>query len=273
MLARQRQELILREVDRHGGSRVSELVEILGVSDMTVRRDIEALAERGLVVKVHGGATTVTGRTAEEPGFQAQSQMHPVQKSAIARTAAELVPPGASVAISAGTTAYAVAHELRSVPDLTVVTNSPRVAELMHDPNRDDLTVILTGGVRTPSDALAGPVTVGTLRSLHVDTLILGVHGIDLHAGLTTPNMEEAEVNRALLACARRVVVVADHSKWGVIGLATIATLDQVDVLVTDAELSVEARRIVSQQVGRLIIAPPSPAAAPVAVSSTAVHR
>ena len=203
VLARQRQERILHEVDRHGGSRVSELVEILGVSDMTVRRDIEALAEKGLVRKVHGGATSVGGRSADEPGFQVKSEMNPVEKSAIARTAAAMIDPGASIAISAGTTAYAVAHELRNVADLTVVTNSPRVAELLHDPSRDDLTVILTGGVRTPSDALAGPVAVAALRTLHVDTLVLGVHGIDERAGLTTPNLVEAETNRALIAAAR----------------------------------------------------------------------
>jgi DeoR/GlpR family transcriptional regulator of sugar metabolism len=268
VLARQRQERILHEVDRHGGSRVSELVEILGVSDMTVRRDIEVLAEKGLVRKVHGGATSVGGRSADEPGFQVKSEMNPVEKSAIARTAAAMIDPGASIAISAGTTAYAVAHELRNVADLTVVTNSPRVAELLHDPSRDDLTVILTGGVRTPSDALAGPVAVAALRTLHVDTLVLGVHGIDERAGLTTPNLVEAETNRALIAAARRVLVVADHSKWGIVGLSTIATLDQVDVLVTDADLDATARRTVSQQVGQLVIAPapttpPAPARSP----------
>ena len=275
MLARQRQERILHEVDRHGGSRVSELVEILGVSDMTVRRDIEALAEKGLVRKVHGGATSVGGRSADEPGFQVKSEMHPVEKSAIARTAAAMIDPGASIAISAGTTAYAVAHELRNVADLTVVTNSPRVAELLHDPSRDDLTVILTGGVRTPSDALAGPVAVAALRTLHVDTLVLGVHGIDERAGLTTPNLVEAETNRALIAAARRVLVVADHSKWGIVGLSTIATLDQVDVLVTDADLDPTARRTVSQQVGQLVIAPapaPTAPAAPAASSAAATE-
>jgi DeoR/GlpR family transcriptional regulator of sugar metabolism len=256
VLARQRQERILREVDRHGGARVSELVEILGVSDMTVRRDIEALAERGLVVKVHGGATAVSDRSADEPGFQVKSEMNPVEKSAIARAAAALIKPGASVAISAGTTTYAVAHELRTLAGLTVVTNSPHVAELLHDPARDDLQVVLTGGVRTPSDALVGPVADAALAKLHVDTLILGVHGIDEHAGLTTPNLVEGETNRALMSAARRVVVVADHSKWGVIGLCTIATLDEVDVLVTDADLSPEARRTVSQQVGQLVVAP-----------------
>lgn len=261
MLARQRQERILREVDRHGGCRVSELVDILGVSDMTVRRDIEVLAEKGLVLKVHGGATAIGGRTADEPGFHVKSELNPVEKSAIARTAAGLIQPGASVAISAGTTTYAVAHELRAIRDLTVVTNSPRVAELLHDPNRKDLTVILTGGVRTPSDALAGPVAVATLRGFHVDTLILGVHGIDERRGLTTPNLEEAETNRALIACAKRLVVVADHTKWGLVGLSQIATLDQVDVLVTDADLDPPARRAVAEQVGQLVVAPREPGA------------
>jgi len=93
------------------------------------------------------------------------------------------------------------------------------------------------------------------LSLLHVDTLILGVHGIDPVAGLTTPNLIEASTNRALIASARRVIVVADHTKWGVIGLSTIAALDQVDVLVTDAELDAEARRAVREQVGRLIVA------------------
>ena len=245
------------EVDRSGGARISELVDILAVSDMTVRRDIEALAVRGLVVKVHGGATAVGGRSTDEPGFHATSEINPAQKSAIARVVAGLICPGTSIAISAGTTTYAVAHELLNVPNLTVVTNSPRVADLLHNPARDDLTVVLTGGVRTAPDALAGPVADATLASMHVDNLILGVHGIDLIAGLTTANLIEAATNRALIATARRVIVVADNSKWGVIGLSRIATLAQVDVLVTDAELDSSARRMVAEQVGRLIVAQP----------------
>ena len=236
---------------------MSELVDVLGVSDMTVRRDIEALAAKGLAVKVHGGATAVGGRSADEPAFHVKAEMNPMHKSAIARVTAALISPGESIAISAGTTTYAVAQSLLNVPNLTVVTNSPRVADLLHNVQRDDLSVVLTGGVRTPSDALAGPVADATLRSLHVDTLILGVHGIDLVAGLTTPNLIEAATNRALIAAARRVIVVADHSKWGIIGLSTIATLDQVDVLVTDGGLDSAARRLVSEQVGQLIVALP----------------
>lgn len=256
MLARQRQEEILRRIEESGGVRVSDLVESLHVSDMTVRRDIEFLAGKGLILKVHGGATAIGDHPIDEPGFSVKSAMNPIEKSEIARTAASLITPGQTVAVSAGTTAYAVAIELRPIKRLTVVTNSPRVAELLHDHTREDQTVVLTGGVRTPSDALAGPVANAMLSGIHVDTLILGVHGIDLEAGLTTPNLNEAETNRALIKAAKRVIVVADHTKWGVIGLTTIGQLEQVDVLVTDAELDPEARRIVSEKVGQLIVAP-----------------
>jgi DeoR/GlpR family transcriptional regulator of sugar metabolism len=254
MLARQRQELILDAVRTTGGARVSELVERLGVSDMTVRRDIDVLATRGLVSRVHGGATAA-GSSVDEPGFAAKSGLHTAAKQAIAAAAAALIEPGASVALSAGTTTHAVASALLTVPRLTVVTNSLRVAEVLHESPRDDLTVVLTGGERTPSDALVGPVAVAALRRLHVDWLLMGVHGMDAEAGFTTPNLVEAETNRALVASARRVAVVADNSKWGVVGLSTIATLDEVDVVVTDAGLEEDARKILESSCARLVLA------------------
>jgi DeoR/GlpR family transcriptional regulator of sugar metabolism len=255
MLARQRQERILDEVRRHGGARVAELVDLLDVSDMTVRRDIESLARRGLVERVHGGATAVGTRSGEEPGFVAKSALARREKDAIAGEVARLVEPGETVAVSAGTTTLAVARRLLAVPNLTVVTNSVPVADVMHDPTRPDRTVVLVGGQRTPSDALVGPVAVAALRSLHVDTLVLGVHGMTERAGLTTPNLVEAETDRALVAAARRVVVAADHSKWGVVGLASIAALSDIDVLVTDAGLPRSAQRILTRSVGRLVLA------------------
>jgi DeoR/GlpR family transcriptional regulator of sugar metabolism len=256
MLAKQRQERILERVQLTGGARVSDLVEELGVSDMTVRRDIVSLARKGLVARVHGGATAITGRAADEPGFAVKSGLQTAEKAAMADAAATLVEPGDSVAISAGTSTYAVAMQLRAVPDLTVVTNSVPVGELLHTTGRDDLTVVLTGGVRTPSDALVGPVAVTALSTLHVDWLFLGVHGVDERAGLTTPNLVEAETDRALVACARRVAVVADSTKWGVVGLSTIARLDDVDVLITDSGLDPDAQRLLRARVGRLVIAP-----------------
>jgi len=254
LLASQRQDRILERVSQFGAARVSELVELLDVSDMTIRRDVEALAARGLVERVHGGVMAVGGKSTDEPGFQAKSSLQTREKRAIARAAAELVEPGSAVAVSAGTSTYAVARELRSIEGLTVVTNSIPVAQLLHENPREDLTVILTGGIRTPSDALVGPVAVAALRALHVDCLFLGVHGVDMRAGLTTPNMVEAETNRALVDSARRLVVTADHTKWGVVGLSTIARLDEVDVLVTDSGLGSAARDIIGDTVQRLVV-------------------
>ncbi|PPK97661.1 DeoR/GlpR family transcriptional regulator of sugar metabolism [Kineococcus xinjiangensis] len=254
-LARQRQALILEAVRRDGAVRVSDLVEQLGVSDMTIRRDIGELSRRGLVARVHGGAAAPEGRSSEEPGYVAKSALQTEEKRAIGAVAAALVRPGSSVALSAGTTTVEVARALLDVPGLTVVTNSPRVAEVLHEPARHDRTVILTGGIRTPSDALVGPVAVRSLQTLHVDRLFLGVHGLHPDAGLTTPNLVEGETDRALMAAASSVVVVADHTKWGVVGLSTIAALDEVDVLVSDTALPPEAREIARERTGRLLLA------------------
>jgi DeoR/GlpR family transcriptional regulator of sugar metabolism len=256
MLARQRQERIMEQIQLAGGVRVSDLVELLGVSDMTVRRDIAILARKGLVARVHGGATAISDRSTDEPGFAAKSALQTLEKESIAASAAALVQPGDCVAISAGTTTFAVARRLRAVPGLTVVTNSVPAADLLHGSGRDDLTVVLTGGVRTPSDALVGPVAVAALRSLHVDWLFLGVHGIDPRAGLTSPNLVEAETNRALIASARQIVGTADSTKWGVVGLSSMARLDEVDLVVSDESLDPEARATLHARVRRLVIAP-----------------
>jgi len=254
VLAQQRQASILDQVRRLGGARVADLVAEFGVSDMTVRRDIETLAERGLVLKVHGGAVLVEG-TADEPGYAAKSLHQRVEKAAIARAAARLAKPGSAIGISAGTTTAALAAELVSVPELTVVTNSIPVADAFYRAGRNDRTVVLTGGTRTPSDALVGPFAMSAIRSLNVDMLFMGVHGMSTHAGFTTPNLMEAETDRALVAAARRLIVVADHTKWELIGISTIATLRDAHTLITDAGLPTDARSHLASEVGELIVA------------------
>ena len=253
MLAQQRQASILDRVRRTGGARVADLVRVLGVSDMTIRRDIEALAERGLVAKVHGGAIAIDGTT-DEPGYAAKSEQQRAEKLAIARAAAELVKPGSAVGISAGTTTAALARELVNVAELTVVTNSIPVADALYHTGRPDQTVVLTGGIRTPSDALAGPVAEAAIGSLNVDVLFLGVHGMSARTGFTTPNLMEAGTNRLLVAAARRLVVLADHTKWETVGIATIAPLEDADVLITDSGLPAEARSQLSERVGELVV-------------------
>ncbi len=261
MLAKQRQAVILEEVRRRGGVRVSDLTEQLQVSDMTIRRDLDVLANRGLVEKVHGGATAVTDRSTYEPGFEAKSFCEQPEKEAIAERAAELVRPGTAIGLTAGTTTWALARRLADVPGITVVTNSVRVADVFYQNDRADQTVVLTGGLRTPSDALVGPVAVSSIRRLNYDLLFMGVHGIDVRAGFSTPNLMEAETNRAMAEAARRLVVVADHTKWGVIGLSSIVAIDEADVLVTDELIGEQARGVLAEQVGELLVATIGPSA------------
>ncbi|MEU1778383.1 DeoR/GlpR family DNA-binding transcription regulator [Streptomyces abikoensis] len=266
LLAEQRRALILDEVRRRGGVRVNELTRRLNVSDMTVRRDLDALARQGVVEKVHGGAVPVAEATTHEPGFEAKSVLELSAKEDIARAAVRMAARGAAIAVAGGTTAFALAQRLVDIPDLTVVTNSVRVADVFHT-NRHSMsangpqarpgaaTVVLTGGVRTPSDTLVGPVADAAIRSLHFDVLFIGVHGISVEAGLSTPNLAEAETNRHFVRSARRVVVLADHTKWGTVGLSSFATLDDVHVLVTDGGLPPRARAEIAERLPELVVA------------------
>ncbi|MGW3044946.1 DeoR/GlpR family DNA-binding transcription regulator [Kitasatospora sp. NPDC001159] len=260
LLAPQRQALILEAIRRAGAVRVAELVEQFGVSDMTIRRDLDALARQGAVQKVHGGAMATGAASTYEPGFDAKSGLEEATKAALADAAVKLVEPGSVVALSAGTTTYAVASRLLEVPQLTVVTNSLPIADLLWTASRDRgeavPSLLLTGGSPTRSAALVGALADQTIRSLHVDLLILGVHGVHEQAGLTTPNLAEAQTNRALIASARRTVVVADHTKWGVVGLSSFATLEEVDCFVTDDALPATARGVLADAVGELLVVP-----------------
>jgi DeoR/GlpR family transcriptional regulator of sugar metabolism len=145
---------------------------------------------------------------------------------------------------------------LTAIADLTVVTNSVRVADVFFAHPRTDRTVILTGGVRTPSEALVGPITVAALRTVHVDMLFAGIHGMSERTGFTTPNLLESDTNRAFVRAARQSVVVADHTKWDVTGLSSFADLDEIDVLVTDEMITGEAADVLAAGIECVMIVP-----------------
>jgi DeoR/GlpR family transcriptional regulator of sugar metabolism len=274
MLARQRQALILERVRETGAVRVAELARDLGVSDMTVRRDLEILHEHGLLEKVHGGATALSGLASFEPGFVAKSSLQQAEKAAIAAAAADRVEPGMAIGISAGTTPHVLAARVAEVPGVTIVTNSIRVADVLNRTGRRDQTVILTGGIRTPSEALVGSFAVSQLRTVHLDLVFMGVHGMDAKAGFTCPNLLEAETDRALIEAGRKLVVLADHTKWGVIGIASIGDLHRADVLISDHDLPADARAVLDDAVGELVLVGPEPsglAALPPDVGDTAL--
>jgi DeoR/GlpR family transcriptional regulator of sugar metabolism len=258
MLARHRQSVILQAVRSDGSARVSDLTQRLGVSDMTIRRDLEVLARDGLIEKVHGGAVLPGTPASHEPGFDAKLMLEQPEKNAIARVAAGLVTPGTAIALASGTTTFGLAQCLLDVPALTIVTNSLRLTNVFNGIRGLDGTsdsMVLTGGVRTPSDALVGPVADLTIRSLHFDLLFVGCYGFDTGAGLTTPNLAEAETNRSFIRVARKVVLLADHTKWGLVGLSSFARLNEVDVLITDDLLPPEAHAQLADHVGEVIVA------------------
>jgi DeoR/GlpR family transcriptional regulator of sugar metabolism len=256
VLAEMRRQRILEELKHSGGVRLTDLTSTLRVSEMTIRRDLDALQREGLLERVHGGAVATQLGT-EEPGFEKKLLREQAEKMAIADLAASMVRPGSAIGLSAGTTTWALARRLAHLDDVTVVTNSVNVWSELQHPGRREGSVILSGGeFRTPSDALVGPTADAALRSLYVDILFLGVHGMDPNAGLTTPNIAEAETDRTFISRAKRVAVLADHTKWRTVALCTIAPLSEVDTLISDVGLSEEGRRSLSNQVGDLRLAP-----------------
>ena len=252
LLAARRHELILKEIERHGSARVRDLVETLDVSPMTIRRDIDNLAAEGKLMRVHGGAsaapTPKNAASSDEPGFDAKSRRQYGEKLAIASKAAEMVQPGSAIGITAGTTTALLAGEIADIEDLLVVTNSMAVAEVLHRSRRSDLDIIVTGGTPTPSRALVGPMAEATLSSLHLDQLFMGVHGMAESTGYTSPNLLEAQTLRSFINASESLVVLADHTKWGTIGLSTIAPLNAAQTVVTDDGLQPEALSIIGAE-------------------------
>lgn len=172
----------------------------------------------------------------------------------IAQAAAKLVKPGSAVGISAGSTSIALARRITQIRDLTVVTNSPSVADILHFSAGPRRTVLLVGGVRTLSGALVGPIATRTIGGLHVDSVFVSADGVDTIAGFTSADMQEAEANRALVASARRLVVLAEYKAWGSVGRAGFASLADAAVLVMDRKLDVRARRVLRGAVGSLVL-------------------
>jgi DeoR/GlpR family transcriptional regulator of sugar metabolism len=238
-----RREQILADLRSARSVRVTQLARKIGVSEMTIRRDLDLLAAEGLVERMHGGASLRRPSSHEEPGFDTKVGRNQLEKDSIAGAAVTLVKPYTAIGIGAGTTTWRFAQQLGAVANLIVVTNSVRIAEELDNHGRSDRTVILTGGVRTPSDALVGPVAEHALRTFQLDAVFLGTHGMSARSGFTSPNLAEAETNRVFLQTTERFVMLADHTKWNVAGLSTFASLDRPSTVISDARLPAEAQR------------------------------
>lgn len=211
----------------------------MGVSDVTIRRDLESLERRGLLERTHGGAVITRWMRAEPPYLEAIAR-NTEEKQIIGQTAASLAEPGDAVYLNGGTTTLQVFRHLRA-PRLKVVTNHVGIALEAAD---TDIELLLLGGqYRAPSNSVVGPFATDALRRTHATKAFIGVEGISLASGLTTPVAAEAEIARVMIEQTRgRVVVVADHSKIGTVADFLIAAVDQVDALVVDAAIDTEYR-------------------------------
>jgi DeoR/GlpR family transcriptional regulator of sugar metabolism len=238
MDVRARRELCLQILERRGRVSVAELALKASVSEMTIRRDLEALEREGVLRRVHGGAVSAVSMSYEPP-FAVRAQRAVAAKERIGRAAADLLAEGETVILDVGTTTLEVAKALRGRRNLTVLTPSLRVADVLAP--EPGLRLMLTGGVIRPGElSLVGDLAEAAFRDLRFDTFVMGVGGVDPEEGLTEFNPDDARVKRAALASARRCVVVADGSKLGKVAFARICPVERVDVLVTDREAPAE---------------------------------
>jgi DeoR family transcriptional regulator, fructose operon transcriptional repressor len=233
LVAFERRDRIADLVRDRGSVRASELTDLFGVTDETIRRDLARLADQGVLRRAHGGAVATPTRA--ESTFERRLHDHEAEKIAIARAAAELVRDGSTIIIDSGTTTVHFARALTDKRDLVVITNAVTNAiELIDSPS---VTVVLTGGLVRPATLGAvGDLAVATLRELHVDQVFLAMNSITIDGGLTYPSFEEVAVKRAMIDAATEVVLLADHSKFGHNSLVRVSPLDVVSTIVTSAD-------------------------------------
>ena len=211
---------------------MADLSRRAGVSEMTVRRDLEALEGRGVLVRLHGRAVAPVSRSYEPP-FDVRVESAPFAKEKFGALCENLIVEGETVVLDVGTTTLEVARALKGRRNITVLTPSLPIANVLAE--EPGIRLMLTGGVLRPGErSLVGELAVGSFREFRFDTVVLGVGGIDIEDGLTEYNLDDARVKWAAIEIARRIIVVADATKLGRVAFARICSLEEVDILVTD---------------------------------------
>lgn len=249
----QRRASILQTLTQHGSVQVNDLVGQMGVSAVTIRSDLSALESQGLATRSHGGATLARTPPTEHTVPQKDAINH-AEKARIGAWAARMVQPGDNIIIDSGTTTISLARHLREAQNVTVMTNGLNIAwELADAPGVD---LILTGGLlRKQSLSIQGAQAEACLQAYSFDKLFLGVDGFDLQFGVTTHHEAEASLNHKMVERAKKIIVLADASKFGRVSLHRIVQLDRVHTVITDASISAEYRDGLLQAGIELVIA------------------
>jgi DeoR family transcriptional regulator of aga operon len=238
MLIEERRQHILTLLQRHGRVLVDQLAESLNLSRITIRKDLDYLQSKDLLIRTHGGALARTGGTLADPTLREKEEIRHDEKVRIAKAAAAMITDGQCIILDSGTTTTEIARAIQTFRQLTVITNALNIAAELA---RSDAEVILIGGsLRKNSLSTVGPLAEDALKELHADILFIGVDGFDLKSGLTTPNLLEARVNRAMIKAAKMVVAVCDSSKFNRRSLSLIVEASAVSHVITDRGLSPE---------------------------------
>lgn len=252
--ARRRSELV-RLARSHGQVIVNELAGLFDVSVDTIRRDLDLLAERGLLTRTHGGAVASDGLVTRDTTFPERLKTHKHAKERIARAAVSLVSDGETLVINGGSTTRAFAAGLHARRDLTVVTNNLAIPGVLPGEAVRDVYV-LGGQFRAEAQVTIGEVRFASVTGISTDTAVIGVGGIGAASGLSTTLLAEAVMIADMIASAKRTVVLADASKFGHDAFAHIVPLARVHVLVTDQEPARDLVRALGEAKVDLVVAP-----------------
>jgi DeoR/GlpR family transcriptional regulator of sugar metabolism len=234
MLIAERRRRILEQVRLRGYASFRDLAEVVGISESTVRRDLRAMVDEGLLGATRGGATHVNHAVPDQPrGIPAADPMA-AERRAIAKRAAELVEPAGAILLGPGRTTTQLASCLPDAGPLTVITNSVPVTNALLDAEHIDL-VMVGGTLGRSIAAFVGPMTEQSLKGLRGAQVFISGEGVTVDRGLTTPNVFAAATDMALVAAARQVIVLADHTKLGRDTMCQTVPTQRIDVLITDS--------------------------------------
>lgn len=234
MLTHERQMEIFNYLKKNQSATTDELAKKFEISGSTVRRDLEALSEKKLIIRTHNGA--VLNSPHVETSFAVAYNLMKKEKETIASKALNLVENGDFIALSGGSTAYILAKELvnSEIHELAVLTNSINIATLILE-SKKSFNLIVAGGVpRKGSYECIGEITTSIIRQFNIDKFFMGVNGIDIHGGISFSSIEEAEVSKAIFYQSRKTFIIADHTKFSVINRARISDITRPDIIITD---------------------------------------
>lgn len=259
---RERKARILRELNEHSKVNVEDLSRQFGVSEVTIRKDLQALEDKNLLTRVRGGAialaSIVSADELENMSIQAKIYRNLKEKKAIAKFAASLISENETILLDSGSTTLELAKNLDQFQHLTIITNDVNIGVELTTRYKRFNVILLGGHIRPDSLSIVGPVAASTLKMFYCDKLFLGVDSFSLEKGLTTTNLEEANVNQTMMSVSKSTIAILDSSKFNKRSFAFIAPVSSVDTVITDTNIPDDFKTQLKTMGVKLFIADPN---------------